>query len=136
VEALGKDQILAATRTARRVEAVDIAGLGRVHVREMTGLELDVYEAGNYERQADGRLVYQWAGRSAKLAAHTLCDASGKRLFTDLDARFLGDLPGTQLDAICRAARRVNGLTPADEPDAASAAKNLPAGQGDDSPSA
>lgn len=84
------------------VQPIDLPGLGRVHVRTMTGAERDRFE----ETQRTVKL----ANFRGRFAAAVLCDAEGGRLFDDSDAGALGALPSTVLDKVYDAGSKLNGI--------------------------
>ncbi len=87
-----------------KVEAVQLPSGGTVYVRSMSGVELGKFQAGNFDAKGD----YDPATQGQRLAALTLCDAAGARLFQDGQADTLGLMEGADLEAIARAARRIS----------------------------
>lgn len=79
---------------------------GRVFIRSMTGTERDTWEV-----YAQGQMSAKVVTIRARLAAICLCDASGKRLFTDADTAKLAEKSGSALDRVYEAAVRLNGLS-------------------------
>lgn len=123
---LDRGAILA--RTKRKVKAVETDD-GTVHVRSLTVGEKDAFDDENMTVK-DGKAVPNVRTYSARLAALTLCDRDGNRLFNDLDAAQLQHLDAPFLEPAVTAARRLNGMLPPTEeergnsspaPDAASA---------------
>lgn len=76
-----------------------------VFVRPLTGSERDAFEA---EIVSAG--TKRMANMRGKLAARSLCDASGNRLFTDDDAEILGAKSAAALDRIITAIQQLNAL--------------------------
>jgi hypothetical protein len=99
---LTKDQILAARDLDQ--EEVEIPSLGgSVFVRTMTAGERDRWEAAYLKEP--GKNI------RARLAAATVCDEAGQRLFTDADAEALGGKSAIVLDRIFDVAARLCGLS-------------------------
>lgn len=87
-----------------RVE-IDLEGWqGFVHVRTLSGVERDGWEIARAKERESGQLGNVRAG----LVALATCDESGKRLFTEDDARQLGHADARVLDIIFEAAARLN----------------------------
>lgn len=79
---------------------------GSVFVRMMSGDERDAYEAsaqGGQQKHVRARLI-----------AVTLCDSTGKLLYTLDELEKIGSKGGAALDRIFAAAARHNRITPAD----------------------
>lgn len=81
---------------------------GDVFVRMMTGTERDAFEEMIFK--ANGSNV----GVRAKLAALTIIDENGQRLFTDEDVDTLGAKSAAALDRVFTEAQRLNGFTEQD----------------------
>ena len=79
---------------------------GSVSIRTMTGVERDTWEV--YAQSQMGKKV---VNIRAMLAAICLCDADGKRLFTDADATKLADKSAAALDRVYDAAVKLNALS-------------------------
>ena len=112
MENLTADQILSLSSPAPL--AVDLPGKqGRVFVRVMTGSERDGFE--QWFMDAKGRKA-GLVGFRARLAALTLCDENGARLFTDSPEHLqqLGSLPAPALQRIFEAAQKHNAMTEED----------------------
>ncbi len=94
------------------IEKIDLPEWGgTAFVREMSGFERDgweVYAQREIEKKA-GRVNMR-----AKLATLVLCDADGRRLFTDEQANELAKKSSAALDRIYEAAIKVNQLTQSD----------------------
>lgn len=96
---LNRDAILA--RPALPRESVEVPEWGGpVFVREMTGVERDRFEATHAKAPNDNF--------RARLAAATICDDAGKRLFSEADVAALGEASSVALDRIGEAALRLN----------------------------
>lgn len=105
---------------------VDIAGLGTVRIRTMSGLEREKFEMDSYEEHKAGSRNYR-----ARLVALCLVDEKGDQLFNELDAKhILCKGNAAVLDRIYTAAKKHNRLDPADEDEAG---KNSGSGQSSDS---
>ena len=116
---LTKQQILAADDTKRACLKVPEWG-GEVFVRVMSGTERDMFEAevyGSADRNGSGKLNLR--NVRAKLAALTLCDESGNRLFTDADIVELGKKSAAALDRVFTVAQHLNGFSDKDVEDLA-----------------
>jgi hypothetical protein len=128
---LTREQILQAEDLAFEDVAVPEWG-GTVRVRGLTGAERDQFEStivslNGRQSKVDTRNV------RAKLAALTMIDADGKRLFSDRDVQQLGLKSAAALDRVFDAAQRLSGLS---EQDIEELAGNLADGQSDGSTSA
>lgn len=100
-----RDTILQQTQLALPSEPVRFAGQD-VHVRTMTGLERDAFETLYLESKTEGRPNIRGA-----MAAFTVVDENGVRVFEDGDAEKLGRLPAAELDAVFSIAQRLNKIT-------------------------
>lgn len=109
MQALSRDAILGVTDLKPvRVEVPEWGGV--VFVRPLSGAERDSLEAESVGAQGAARVV----GIRGRLAARTICDESGGRLFKDEDAPALGAKNAAALDRIVEAATKLNGLAPAE----------------------
>lgn len=108
MQILNREAFLAAP--APEVVPVDLPALGgRVFVRELTAGERDRFETEHARSQnSDFR---------AKLMAACVCDESGKRLFTDADAKKLANLPASHVEGLVRKIIEVNALSDQDVED-------------------
>lgn len=79
---------------------------GSVHIRTITGQERDTWEV-----YAQSQMSAQTVNIRARLAAISICDETGKRLFADADTSKLAEKSGVALDRIYEAAARLNGLS-------------------------
>lgn len=103
---LSAEQILAANDTG--IESVDVPEWGgSVCIRTMTGTERDSWEL-YYQSEVKKR---DNANVRAKLCALTICDESGKRLFTDQQVADLAKKNAKALDRVFTAATRLNKIT-------------------------
>lgn len=109
---LTRDEILSASDI--RIEVVETPEWGEgtgVYVRGLTGYERDRFEQEGFElvdgemRARDGSNAY------ARFAARVVCDASGKRLFSDDDIPMLGARSAAPLMRIWRVGQKLSGLT-------------------------
>jgi len=120
---LTREQILASQDLDREVIALPEWG-GDAHIRVMTGAERDYLESV-MTAPVDGP-----GGRMrnirAVIAALTLCDEHGGRLFSLEEVDALGAKSSTVLDRIFLVARRLNKLT---TEDVEQLEKNVPAVQ-------
>ena len=94
-------------------EAVDVPEWGGViWVRTLTGKERDAFEQRcQDQKRGDGILI---AGLKAQLAALTIVDENGDRLFEDGDADELNTKSAAAIDRVWQVASRLNGLAPGD----------------------
>jgi hypothetical protein len=120
---LTRTQILAIVPTLKREEVDVPEWSGSVYVREMTGLERDRFEVVLIEGKR--------ANFRALIAAFTVCDEDGQRIFTEADAKALAGQPASAMDRISTVALRLNAITASDVEDAA---KNSGSGPSDASP--
>lgn len=79
---------------------------GVVIVRAMTGTERDAFETGV---QKEGNVNIR-----ARLAALTIVDADGNRIFNEKDIEVLGKKSAAALDAIFDVSAKLSGLQPDD----------------------
>lgn len=108
--ALSKDQILAAASGFRREEVEVPEWGGSVWVREMAAAERDQWEGTMVSRQGAER----FKNLRALVVCLTVCDADGKRLFTDGEIEQVGKLPVSGIDRVFEAASKLNRLTKQD----------------------
>jgi hypothetical protein len=111
---LNRDLILNAID--QKIEAVEMPEWGGVvHVRSLNGSERDSYEAGMVRFGADGKpKEVRLQNMRAKLCALTICDETGKRLFSDDDMDALSQKNASALQKIFGVAQRLSGLTKRD----------------------
>lgn len=108
--ALTADSILK-TADLSNVLRVDVPEWGgHVFVKVMSGAERDTWEVSATNALSNPKNV----NIRATLCAITVCDESGKRLFSDTDAAKLGEKSALALDRVFEVARRVNKLTDTD----------------------
>ena len=117
---LNKETILAANDLP--TETVDVPEWGgAVKVRSMTAAEREDFSASL--RDKEGKVdTTAW---KAQLAALTLVDDEGTRMFADADAAALSGKSALVIERIATAALRLNGLGA----EQAAIAKNLPGDQ-------
>lgn len=105
---LGKRDILTAEDMAtEEVEVPEWGGV--VIVRALTGVERDSYEAEIFGSGQPG--TYNLQNIRAKLAARTMIDEMGVRLFGDSEVAKLGLKSASALDRVFAVAQRLSGLT-------------------------
>lgn len=105
---LTADQILGAKLAT---ETITVKGLGTIRLQEMTGeqrAELDLF----YMDQSDEKKRYKLA--KAKIAALSIVDDKGKRLFDDSKVVELAKLPSSILNKIDVVATELNKATEGD----------------------
>lgn len=108
--ALTKEQILAAQD--RKTKTVDVPEWGgQVFVRSLTASERDTYEVGVAEdrKQRQDNPLHK-VNMRARLAALTVCDEKGQRLFADIDAVELAKKNASVVDRIFDAAIELNAM--------------------------
>jgi hypothetical protein len=98
-----KSQIL--SRRTPQPEPLQAFGT-KVYVRAMSGKERDAWEQDIQDRK-NAKKAPNIRG---SLAARSLCDETGKRLFTDAEAEQLGEVNAKDLDAVFDAATRMSGI--------------------------
>lgn len=93
-----------------RIEKVDVPGLDApIYVKGMTGRERDSFESSCFAQQGKTR-EFTAENLRAKLLARTVCDADGKRLFTDFDVQTIGELPAEVVDVLFSKAQELSGI--------------------------
>jgi len=106
---LNKSQILEVQDI--EIEQVDVPEwAGHVFVKGMTGLERDTFEASIVQQRGKDARV-NMVNIRAKLAAQTICDEDGVRLFTDKDVHELGKKSANALQRVFDVAQRLSGIT-------------------------
>jgi hypothetical protein len=106
---LGREDILS-KKGGKLIELEVPEWGGTVHLREMTASERDAFEQASLDKSGSARLL----NIRARLASISLCDAGGKRLFSEGDIPSLGELPASALDRIFDASMRLNKISKAD----------------------
>ena len=105
---LNRDAILASNDLPKELVTVPEWG-GDVYVRGLTGKERDAFEAGMIEQRGKSQTVNLQNIR-AKLASMSICDETGKRIFTDADMAQLSGKSAVALQRVFEVARRLSGL--------------------------
>jgi len=105
--ALNRDEILGKADIKR--EQVEAWG-GEVWVKGLTGAERDKWEGSIVVMHGKDQTV-NFSNIRAKLCAMTICDADGKRLFTDNDVVFLSEKAADELQKVFVVAQRLSGLS-------------------------
>lgn len=127
---LGREAILAAT--SLKTEDVEVPEWGgTVRVRELTGTELDAYQA-SMRQQKGKNYVLNEANIRAKLVVRSVVGDEGERLFSDQDAAALGKLSAAALDRVFEVAARLSRIS---DEDVEEMAKNSEADQSEGSTS-
>lgn len=107
---LSRDEILTAPDLPmERVEVPEWGG--SVYVRTMTGAERDAWEVNDVKRRKE---TGDSGNIRAMLAALTLCDQSGKLLFSLADVETLGGKSAAGLDRVVDVALKLNRITQSD----------------------
>jgi hypothetical protein len=126
---LSRDEILSVDDL--RTEDVKVPEWGGVvRVRELTGTELDSYQASMMSLR-DGETVPEMANMRAKLVTRSIIGDDGEPLFTELDIGRLGQKSGVALQRVYDVASRLSGISAASEDEATASLKD----QSDDSSS-
>lgn len=86
---------------------------GAVLVRGLTGRERDAFEASMIE-QKGRKTTFTMSNFRAKLAARTIIDENGKRMFSDKDMDALGGKSAVALQRVFNVAQQLSGLSDAD----------------------
>lgn len=109
---LSKDQILGAKDEETEDVPVPEWG-GEVRIRSLNGAERDKYES-SLARMRNGQMVPDLVNSRARLVAMSICDESGKRMFSDAEVVQLGAKSAKALDRVFGAAARLSGINPED----------------------
>ena len=92
-------------------EKVDVPEWGgHVFVKGMTGMERDTFEASIVQQRGKDARV-NMVNIRAKLAAQTICDEEGVRLFNDKDIHALGKKSANALQRVFDVAQKLSGIT-------------------------
>ena len=130
MSSLKRDDILAVKDIQIELVPVPEWG-GEVYIKGMSGLERDAFEASVIEQKGNKQKV-NMANVRAKLAAQTLCDEEGNRLFNDADIKELGKKSASALQRVFEVAQRLSGIGDADVEELAGELQENPT---EDSPS-
>lgn len=109
---LTRDQILNAQDIQTEEVSVPEWG-GTVLVRALDGEERDALEASMIQGKGKNAQV-NLKNLRAKLAARSMVDENGKRLFEDGDIPALAKKSAAALNRVYEAAQRLSGITPED----------------------
>lgn len=119
-------------RDELKIEKVELTR-GHVYVREMTGLEKDVWEKSitkklpSTDSEKPANYEMEIEGFRAKLAVVTVCDEQGNLLFSIKDYGLLNrSMSAINMDKIVEVASRLNAITKKDKEEML---KNLKADQ-------
>jgi hypothetical protein len=107
-----KDQIKAAKPARERLATPAWGADSEVWVRGLSGRGRDLWDAGNFKRQA-GQIVPKPEDRRARMAVLTCEDEAGLKLFSDEDVAWLTETDGDTLDRIYETAARLSFTSPA-----------------------
>jgi len=86
---------------------------GTVRVRALTGAERDAFEQSIVEQRGKSTRMNLQNVR-AKLVALTVVDENGNRIFSDADAKLLGQKSAAALNRVFEVAQKLSGITPED----------------------
>ena len=93
------------------IEQVDVIEWGgHVFVKGMSGLERDTFEASIVQQRGKDAKV-NMVNIRAKLAAQTICDEEGVRMFTEKDIHALGKKSANALQRVFDVAQKLSGIT-------------------------
>lgn len=109
---LSRDQILQADDLTHEDVEVPEWG-GTVRVRTLTGSERDAFEQSVITRRGK-QVDMNLENLRAKLAALTIVDEDGERLFSEADVQALAQKSAAALSRVFTVAQRLNGLTDGD----------------------
>lgn len=127
---LTKAQILEVDDSETRIVDVPEWG-GKVRVRGLTGSERDKFEASQLKQQGKS-IKYDPENVKARLAAYSIIDENGNRIFSDADIIALGKKSAKALNRVADVARELSGFT---DKDMEELTKNSEATTSEDSPS-
>ena len=106
---LTREQILACQDI--KIEEVQVPEWGGgVFVKSLTGKELDLYQDGIVKMRGKDVQGINYVNMRSKLVAMALCDAEGKRLFSETDVETLAAKSAGALNRVFLAAQRISGL--------------------------
>ena len=109
---LTREQILSSNDLVKELVPMPEWG-GDVWVRGMTGNERDAFEMDVVEQRGKKTSV-NMSNMRAKLCARSICDESGKLLFSETDIKKLGEKSASALSRIFVIAQRLSGITESD----------------------
>jgi hypothetical protein len=93
------------------IEKVEVPEWGGfVFVKGMTGMERDTFESSIVQQRGKDARV-NMVNIRAKLAAQTICDEEGVRLFNDKDIHALGKKSANALQRVFDVAQKLSGIT-------------------------
>ena len=121
---LSREEILGADDIVIELVPVPEWG-GDVYVKGMTGAERDDFEAGIVRISGKSNTVNMQNIR-AKLCSATICDESGKKLFTPADIKELSKKSASALQHVFTVAQRLSGLSDDDVEELAEALQDNP----------
>lgn len=111
-EGVGRDGILAFRTKAGSVHKVP-AFDGFVYFKEWTSEERDNFEGSLIVGRGKGQRV-STANIRAKMFVRSVCDANGKLIFTDEDAKEVGKLPAPEVEKVYAEIQKVNSVSDED----------------------
>ncbi len=106
---LNKEAILSANDLPRELVEVPEWG-GDIYVSTLNGTARDAFEQSMQGKKNKPNLD----NVRARFAVLTICDEDGTRLFTDADAKALGEKSAAALDRVFAVAQRLNGFSSQD----------------------
>lgn len=126
MELLTKDQILGASDITKELVEVPEWG-GAVYVKGLTGAERDAFEASILEVRGN-RQTFNMQNVRARLAALSICDEKGYRMFTDTEVIQLSKKSAQALNRLFEVASRLSGLNQKDIDDLKETSELMPQG--------
>jgi len=105
---LNREAILGAADIEKKLVNVPEWG-GDVYVKGLTGSERDKFEAGIIEQRGTQQKM-NLVNIRAKLCAFSICDADGKRLFSEEDISALAKKSAAALSRVFVVAQKLSGL--------------------------
>ena len=122
--ALTKEQILEAQDIQREEVEVPEWG-GTVYVKALTAAERDQYESTIIEFGMDGKPRKMRLDKiRTLLAAMTICDEDGARIFKDSEIAAIGGKSAAALERVIEVAQRLSGISQNDVEELADGLKN------------
>lgn len=116
-EYIGKDEILQFADILVEEVVIPEWNNKKVRVASLSGTERDALEASILEHKNGKQASLNLSNLRAKLVAHSVVDADGKRVFSDEDIVKLGTKNAAALSRIFQVAQRLSGITEQDVED-------------------
>jgi hypothetical protein len=110
---LTREQILEANDIQKEKVNVPEWG-GDIYVKGLSGIANEEFQESIIEIKEDGKRKVTYKYMRAKLLALTICDETGKLLFSEADIKALDDKSSYVLSILYEIAQRLSGLTKGD----------------------